>query len=56
LSADKFTTIDNQSWFLMHVYVMHSWKKIPIFFTFQSVVEGGNVVNLFVAITHPFMQ
>jgi hypothetical protein len=39
----------------MHVYVMRAWKVIPILFTFQSVVEGGNVDNLTIAITRPFL-
>jgi hypothetical protein len=56
LSANEFTIIDNQSWLLVHVYVMHAWEIIPILFTFQSVVEGGNVDNVIVVITHPFMQ
>jgi hypothetical protein len=56
LSANEIITIDNQSWLLMHVYVMHAWKIILILFTFRNVVEGGNVNNLTIAITHPFMQ
>jgi hypothetical protein len=40
----------------MHAYVMHAWKKIPILFTLQCVVEGWNVDNLTVIIAQAFMQ
>jgi hypothetical protein len=26
LNADEITIVDNRSWFLVHVYVMHAWK------------------------------
>jgi hypothetical protein len=56
LNANEIIIINNQFWFLVHVYVMYAWKIIPILFTFQSVVEGGDVDNLTVEIIHPFMQ
>jgi hypothetical protein len=31
VSYDEFTTIDNQSWLSVHVYVIEEWKKGPNF-------------------------
>jgi hypothetical protein len=36
--------------------VIHAWKIISFLFTFQHVVEGGNVDNLTVVIVQAFMQ
>jgi hypothetical protein len=60
LSVDEVTTIDNQSWILVHAYVIHAWKGISFLFTFQHVVEehvieGGNVDNLTVVIVQALM-
>jgi hypothetical protein len=30
VSCDKVTTIDNQSWISIHVYVVEGWKQLPI--------------------------
>jgi hypothetical protein len=35
---------------------MHVWKIIPILFTLERVVEGGNADNLIVIIIQTFMQ
>jgi hypothetical protein len=35
---------------------MHVWKIIPILFTLERVVEGGNVDNLIVIIIQALMQ
>ncbi len=56
LSANEVITVDNQSWVLVHAYVMHAWKKIHILFTLQLVAEGGNANNLIVIIIQVFMQ
>jgi hypothetical protein len=55
LSVDEVTTIDNQSWILVHAYVIHAWKGISFLFTLQHVVEGGNVDNLNVVILQALM-
>jgi len=55
LSADEVITIENQSWISVHAYVMHAWKLIPILFTLQHIVEGGNVDNLTIIIVQTFM-
>jgi hypothetical protein len=40
LSANEVIIVDNQSWILVHAYVMHAWKRIPILLTLQHIVEG----------------
>ncbi len=37
-------------------FQMHVWKIIPILFTLERVVEGGNADNLIVIIIQTFMQ
>jgi hypothetical protein len=39
LSANEITTLDNQSGLLVQVYVMHAWKKIPIFSQFNVLLK-----------------
>ncbi len=56
MNANELTTIDDQSWILVHAYVMHAWKIILILLTFQHVVEGGNANNLTVVIAQALMQ
>ncbi len=43
--ANEMTTVDNQSWILVHYYGMTSWKKMPILTTFKHL-EGGTIVNI----------
>jgi hypothetical protein len=40
LSANELTTIDNQQWINVHIYVMKKWVWIPILLTFQDVEMG----------------
>ncbi len=56
LNANEVTTIDDQSWILVHAYVMHAWKRILILLTLQHVVKGGNAKNLIVVIAQALMQ
>ncbi len=30
VSCDEATTIDNQSWLFVHVYLIEEWKRVPI--------------------------
>jgi hypothetical protein len=46
----KYYQVDNQFWLLVHVYVMHAWKRILILLTFQRFVEGGNANKIIVVI------
>jgi hypothetical protein len=43
ISIDEVTTIDNQSWILVHFYVVVGWKQMPILLTLEHLVEGGTV-------------
>ncbi len=45
-------TIDNQSWLLVHKYVVYNWLHIPIFLSIERVVIGLSVDNLI----HVLMQ
>jgi hypothetical protein len=56
LSVDEVINVNNQSWILVHAYVMHGWKRIPILLTLECVVVGGNVNNLTGIIAQVFMQ
>jgi len=56
LNANKVSIVDNQSHHSIHVYVMHAWKIIPILFTFQHFVEGGNANDLTTMIVQSLMQ
>jgi len=40
VSHDEVTTINNQSWLSIHVYVTEESKKVPILLNLQHVVDG----------------
>ncbi len=46
LTYDEISTIDNQSWLLIHAYVVQNWLRIPIFISFEHVAMGLGVDNL----------
>ncbi len=58
LDANKVNIVDNQFQHSIHVYVMHTWKIIPIMylFTVQHFVEGGNANDLTTMIVQSLMQ
>ncbi len=56
LNANKVSIVDNQFQHSIHVYVMHARKIIPILFTFQHFVEGGNANDLTTMIVQSLMQ
>jgi hypothetical protein len=37
LNANESIIIDNQSWILVHVYVMQAWTRVLILFTLLGV-------------------
>jgi hypothetical protein len=45
ISPNEITTLDDQSWILVHYYGMTSWKKMPILNTFKNL-EGGIIFNI----------
>jgi hypothetical protein len=40
------TSVDNQSWVLVHGYVVNDWCQIPILLIVERVVDGSNLDNL----------
>ncbi len=46
MNCDEVTTIDNQSWLSIHVYVTKEWKKVPILLNLQCVVDGAIFNNM----------
>jgi hypothetical protein len=50
LNVDEVIIANNQSWISVH-----AWKRIPILFTLQHVVEGGNVDKITTVIIQTFM-
>ncbi len=44
--CDEVTNIDNQSWILVHVYVVEDFKRIPILVNLQCVTKGASTNNL----------
>jgi hypothetical protein len=45
VSCDEVTNIDNQSWILVHVYVVEDFKRIPILVNLQCVTKGASTNN-----------
>jgi len=41
MSANEVTTIDNQSWLFVHLYIVEAWKKVPLLLNLQKVIDGG---------------
>jgi hypothetical protein len=41
ISCDEITTLDTQSWILMHAYVVEDWRRQPILLDLERVVEGS---------------
>jgi len=46
LTCDEVSLINNQSWLLVHAYVVQNWLHIPILFYLECVVAGSGVDNL----------
>jgi hypothetical protein len=41
MSTNEITTIDNQFWLSMHLYVVEAWKRAPILLNFEKIVDGS---------------
>jgi hypothetical protein len=41
LSCDEVTVIDNQSWVLIHCYIVQDWCWLHILIFLEHVTEGG---------------
>jgi hypothetical protein len=46
LSCDEVTTCDQQSWVLIHAYVVQGWQKNLLLLSLQQVVDGATSNNL----------
>lgn len=46
MNCDKVTTINNQSWLSVHVYVTKNWERIPILFNLQMLKTIATFDNL----------
>jgi hypothetical protein len=47
MSADEMTTIDNASWIFLHIYVVQSWKRIPLLVCVEKLEVQGTTNNVF---------
>jgi hypothetical protein len=56
MSCDEVTTIDNQSWLFVHVYVTNEWKRVSILLNLQRVVDGAIFNNLTSVIMKSLME
>jgi hypothetical protein len=56
LTCDEVSTINIQSWLLIHVYVVQNWLKIPIFLSLEHVVVGSSVDNLTLILMQTLMH
>jgi len=56
VNYDEVSTIDNQSWCSVHVYVIASFYKMPLLLNHEMVVGGGSVNNLITLILKSLME
>ncbi len=45
-SCDEVTSCDQQSWALIHAYVVGGWQRILLLLSLQQVVDGATSYNL----------
>jgi hypothetical protein len=48
ISCDEITTQDNQSWILVHAYVVENWRRQLVLLNLEKVVDEGTSNNLIV--------
>jgi hypothetical protein len=46
ISCDEVSTIHNQFWCNVHVYVVDGFKMMPLSLNLERVIDGSNVNNL----------
>jgi hypothetical protein len=56
VNCDEVTTIDNQSWLSIHVYVTKEWERVLILLNLQHVVDGRTFNNLTPLIVKKLME
>ena len=46
ITVDEVTSVDNQSWMSIHIYVMKDWIRQPYLLGLKCVTDGGSASNL----------
>jgi hypothetical protein len=46
VSADEVTTIANEAWISMHIYIVQRFKRVPLLLTSGRVAEACTALNL----------
>jgi hypothetical protein len=46
-SAKEVVTIDNTQWISIHLYVLQTWKRIPIFLRVEKIGVSNTCDNFF---------
>jgi hypothetical protein len=53
ITCDVVTTLDNQSWISIDVYIFENWCRVPILLNLEWIVNGGTSNNfIFVIILY----
>jgi hypothetical protein len=56
LICNEVSIIDNQSWLLVHAYVVQNWLKLPILLSLECVVLQSNADNLTLILMQALMH
>jgi hypothetical protein len=46
INCDEITTLDNQSWISMHVYLVENWRRQPILLNFEKLWKEAHLIIL----------
>lgn len=46
MNCDEVTIVNNQTWLLVHIYVIDGWKWVPILLNLQRILDGVTSTNL----------
>lgn len=46
VSCDKVTTLDDQSWISIHVYMICDWERMSMLLTLEHITEGNGIANI----------
>jgi hypothetical protein len=56
ISCDEVTSIANEVWISIHIYVVNNYARLPILLSCKRVVEGCYANNLAKVITHSLVE
>ncbi len=51
-TTDEVINVDNQSWILVHGYVVKDWCWVPILLIVEHIIDGSNLDNLAKGLLH----